>query len=229
MDWQPYLLAAAGSLTLITSNQTAEITAQQEIQQVQDSPVEVVEAAPAAYPNRIEINVNITAHEDLKIAQDMMIAKGQVISDRIPERTRLQAQEKQLQLSLLSIRTASIAPPPKPQPVPAVAPLPPVNYLEQNAAIAKAKIAIANSLSLSQIRELIKELKPVQQQEQLKTRFDTTYKQVKKSQQLWQDPKKRKKLESLLSQLEKLIESESPSVVNKASLNAIFEEPESPS
>ncbi len=68
--------------------------------------------------------------------------------------------------------------------------------------------AIANDLSLSQIRELIKELKPVKQQEQLKTRFDTTYKQVKKSQQLWQDPKKRKKLESLLSQLEKLIEQE---------------------
>ncbi len=89
--------------------------------------------------------------------------------------------------------------------------------------------AIANSLSLSQIRELIKELKPAKQQEQLKTRFDTTYKQVKKSKQLWQDPKKRKKLESLLSQLEKLIESESPYVVNKATLNPIFEAPESSS
>ena len=67
--------------------------------------------------------------------------------------------------------------------------------------------AIANSLSLSQIRELITELKPAKQQEQLKTRFDTTYKEVKKSKELWQDPKKRKKLESLLSQLEKLIKS----------------------
>ena len=65
--------------------------------------------------------------------------------------------------------------------------------------------AIANSLSLSQIRKLIKELKPVQQNEQLKTRFAATYKQANKSKQLWQDPKKRKKLESLLSQLEKLI------------------------
>ncbi len=85
MDWQPYLLAAAGSLTLVTSNQTAEIPVQQEIQLAQNSPAEVVEAAPAEYPNRIEINVNITAHEDLKIAQDMVIEKGQVISDRIPE------------------------------------------------------------------------------------------------------------------------------------------------
>ena len=41
--------------------------------------------------------------------------------------------------------------------------------------------AIANSLSLNQIRSLIKELKPAQQQEQLRTRFDTTYKQAKKA------------------------------------------------
>ncbi len=40
------------------------------------------------------------------------------------------------------------------------------------------RYAIANSLSLSQIREMITELKPAKQQEQLKTRFDTTYKRV---------------------------------------------------
>ena len=72
-----------------------------------------------------------------------LIAKGQVISDRIPERTRLQAQEKQLQLSLERIRTASIAPPPKPRPVPAVAALPPVNYLEHQAGIERAKLTIS--------------------------------------------------------------------------------------
>ncbi|MDJ0572012.1 MAG: ParB/RepB/Spo0J family partition protein [Pleurocapsa sp. MO_192.B19] len=68
--------------------------------------------------------------------------------------------------------------------------------------------AIANSLSLSQIRSLVKAKQAPKQQSELKTRFDTTYKQAKQSKQLWQDPKKRKKLESLLSQLEKLIESE---------------------
>ena len=168
MDWQPYLLAAAGSLTLITSNQTAEIPVQQEIQQTQNSPVEVIEAAPAEYPNRIEINVNITAHEDLKIAQDMQIEKGQVISDRIPERTRLEAQRKQLELSLERIRTASIQPPPKPLPVPTVAPLPPVNYLEYEAAIERANIAIALSqeeitIKKQEIKELsqIPDLDPI--------------------------------------------------------------------
>jgi ParB family chromosome partitioning protein len=68
--------------------------------------------------------------------------------------------------------------------------------------------AIANSLSLSQIRELVKaELAPKQQSE-LRTRFDTTIKQAKKAKQLWSNAKKRKRLEALLSKLEKLIESE---------------------
>jgi ParB family chromosome partitioning protein len=72
--------------------------------------------------------------------------------------------------------------------------------------------AIANSLSLSQIKERVSAAKPTKEKEELKSRVDNTYKQLKKSKQLWQDPKKRKKLESLLSQLEKLIESESSSI-----------------
>ena len=68
--------------------------------------------------------------------------------------------------------------------------------------------AIANSLSLSQIRSLIKELKPAQQQEELKTRLDNTYKQVKKAKKLWSNAKKQKQLESLLAKLEKLIAEE---------------------
>jgi ParB family transcriptional regulator, chromosome partitioning protein len=65
--------------------------------------------------------------------------------------------------------------------------------------------AIANSLSLSQIRELIKAEQEPKQQSELKTRFDTTYKQAKKAKKLWNDAKKRKQLESLLAKLEKLI------------------------
>ena len=159
MEWQPIILATVGSLTLLSPSKSLETQAPQEIQLAQNSPAEVVEAA---YPNRIEIAVNISAHEDLKIAQDMTIAKGQIISDRIPEKKRLQAQQRQLQLSLERIRTASIQPPPKPRPVPAVAPLPPVNYLEHEAAIERAKIAIALSQEEITIKQqVIKELSQI--------------------------------------------------------------------
>lgn len=68
--------------------------------------------------------------------------------------------------------------------------------------------AIANSLPLSQIRELIKAEQAPKQESELQTRFDTTYKQAKKSKKLWSDAKKRKQLESLLAKLEKLIAEE---------------------
>ncbi|MEO1005311.1 MAG: chromosome partitioning protein ParB, partial [Cyanobacteria bacterium J06638_38] len=68
--------------------------------------------------------------------------------------------------------------------------------------------AISNSLSLSQIRELVKAEQEPKQQSELKTRFDATYKQAKKAKQLWSDAKKRKQLESLLAKLEKLIAEE---------------------
>ena len=67
MEWQPIILATVGSLTLLSPSKSLETQATQEIQLSQNNPVEVVEAA---YPNRIEIAVNISAHEDLKIAQD---------------------------------------------------------------------------------------------------------------------------------------------------------------
>ena len=68
--------------------------------------------------------------------------------------------------------------------------------------------AIANSLSLSQIRSLVKAEQAPKQQSELKTRFDNTYKQAKKAKKLWSDAKKRKRLESLLAKLEKLIDEE---------------------
>ena len=70
--------------------------------------------------------------------------------------------------------------------------------------------AISSSLSLSQIRERVKEIQPNSQQEEIMNRLDNTYKRVKKSQKsLLSNPKKRKKLDSLLAQIEKLLEAES--------------------
>ena len=153
MEWQPIILATVGSLTLLSPSKSLETQATQEIQLASNNPARALQGRAAAYPNRIEITVKISAHEDLKIAQDMQIAKGQIISDRIPEKSRLQAQQRQLQLSLKRVLSASIQAPPKPLPVPAVAPLPPVNYLEHEAAIERANITIALSQEAITIKQ----------------------------------------------------------------------------
>ncbi len=68
--------------------------------------------------------------------------------------------------------------------------------------------AIESSLSLSRIRERVAAMAPQEEKEDLKSRFDATYKRVRKVKDLWSDPKKKRKLQSLLAQLEKLIEEE---------------------
>ena len=69
--------------------------------------------------------------------------------------------------------------------------------------------AIAKSLSLREIKERIKSAQPQPQKEEIFDRMGNAYKQVKKSKKfLMENPRKRKKLESLLAQIEKLLEVE---------------------
>lgn len=64
--------------------------------------------------------------------------------------------------------------------------------------------AIAQNLTLSQIRSQLKAFQPAAERESLQSRLEDTYKQVKKS-KLWNHPKKRQKLESLLAEMEALM------------------------
>ncbi|HEY9653757.1 MAG TPA: ParB/RepB/Spo0J family partition protein [Coleofasciculaceae cyanobacterium] len=64
--------------------------------------------------------------------------------------------------------------------------------------------AISSSLSLSQIRERVKVAQPPTEPPPLASRIEAISKLVKKH-QLWDDPKKRRKLETLLAKIEELI------------------------
>ncbi len=69
--------------------------------------------------------------------------------------------------------------------------------------------AIAESLSLREIKERIKAARPQPQKEEVFTRLDDVSKQIKKSKKLiLGSSRKKKKLESLLAQIEKLLEVE---------------------
>ena len=67
--------------------------------------------------------------------------------------------------------------------------------------------AIASSLSLSQIKERVKAAQPPTEPPPFAARMATTY-QLASKQKVWDDPKKRKKLESLLNQIEVLLSKE---------------------
>lgn len=64
--------------------------------------------------------------------------------------------------------------------------------------------ALAQNLTLSQIRERAKAFNPPTSGGEVQRRVEATYKQIKKS-KVWDNPKKREKLESLLAEMEALM------------------------
>jgi hypothetical protein len=95
-------------------------------------------------PRRLTVTVKVAEPTDLKIAEGQEIKQGDIISDRATEKTRLISQQKQLQLSLERLKAASVTPPTPPAPTPLVKALPPVSYLEHEAAVEKSKAQIAS-------------------------------------------------------------------------------------
>ncbi len=85
-------------------------------------------------PRNIKIELTLSNPQDLKVKPGDKISAGQVLSDRVSERNRLQASQKQLQLSLLKLNLP-LTPIPQPKPIPEIAELPPVSYAESEAAI----------------------------------------------------------------------------------------------
>jgi hypothetical protein len=106
-------------------------------------------------PRRLTVTFKVAEPTDLKIAEGQKIKQGDIISDRISEKTRLTSQQQILQLSLDRLKAATITPPASPAPVPPVMALPPVSYLEHEAAVEKTKSAIASSSKLQKLEERI--------------------------------------------------------------------------
>lgn len=104
-------------------------------------------------PKRLDITVNLSEPDDLKVKEGSLVKVGDIIADREREKTRLTSQERQLQLSLERITAASITPPAVPVAVPSVMALPPVSYLEHQAAVAKTQSAISSIESEVELKQ----------------------------------------------------------------------------
>ncbi len=113
-------------------------------------------------PRNIKIELTLSNPQDLKVKPGEQIAAGQILSDRVSERNRLQAKKKQLQLSLEKLHLPLTAIP-QPKPIPEIAQLPPVSYAETEAAIklkqqqlTEAETKLANQQAkINHIRQLL--------------------------------------------------------------------------
>ena len=100
---------------------------------------------PNEAPRRLTINISVTDPDDLKVTEGDRITVGQLIADRGRDRNRLEAQARQLDLTLQRLEHAAITPPLPPATPPAIAT---PTYLEQNAAIARAKADVDQAEAL---------------------------------------------------------------------------------
>lgn len=102
-------------------------------------PEQLTTTPPAAAPQRLTINVTVADPEDLKVAEGDRLDVGQLVADRSKEKRRLEAQQSQLKLSLQRLQSSTITAPLPPAQPPAIAP---PTYLEQQAAIDRAKATV---------------------------------------------------------------------------------------
>jgi hypothetical protein len=151
----PYLLATAAVIFLsykssVSSEQSKQTTGSSQQSSVTENKGIVTDELPlgasrsdsrglTTNPKRLTVNVKVAEPNDLKIKEGQEIKEGDTIADRTRERLRLNSQKASLNLSLQRLRTMTINAPTPPMSVPTVKTLPPVNYLEQEAAVEQSK------------------------------------------------------------------------------------------
>jgi hypothetical protein len=102
-------------------------------------PEQTAETPAPSGPRRLTIQVSVADPEDLKVAEGDSVEVGQLIADRGRERRRLEVQRAQLRLSLERLETSTVTAPVPLAPAPTIA-IP--TYLEQQAAIDRAKATV---------------------------------------------------------------------------------------
>jgi hypothetical protein len=120
-------------------------------QQATESPP----TAPQAGRRKFRMKLTLSEPGDLRIREGDKISAGQVIADRLKERTRLEAQRMQVELSLKQLDAPIIEPVPL-RPVPALAALPEPIYLPQWAEIdyQRLKLGESEEAKVAQLRKV---------------------------------------------------------------------------
>lgn len=91
--------------------------------------------------SRLTLRLTLSNPEDLKVREGDTVAKGQILSDRVRERVRLEAQKRQLQIQIDRLKQP-VSGPPSVRPIPEVAALPPASFLREVADVERARLKV---------------------------------------------------------------------------------------
>jgi len=86
-------------------------------------------------PRLLKFNLLVSSPKNLKVKQGDIVTVGEVLAEQVEERSRLTTQRQDLELSFKQIQTRMVTIPPTPVSVPEIKSLPPISYVEEEAAI----------------------------------------------------------------------------------------------
>lgn len=134
-----FITAPAGFFLLAFLSGCAGNAASQATPTAAVSPT-VITGSDDSPTQRLTIKLTLSSPADLKVREGDTITAGQIISDRVKDRRRLEAQKQKLGIRMQQLQQPIDAPPPA-RPVPEVAGLPPASFLGEVAAVERQRIA----------------------------------------------------------------------------------------
>ena len=93
----------------------------------------------------LKLNLTISSPKDLKVQEGDIVVAGEVLADRVEERSHLNTALQALELEYKQVVTKTIPVSPPPVQVPAVKSLPPISYDEEEAVIAAGAVVITQA------------------------------------------------------------------------------------
>jgi hypothetical protein len=87
----------------------------------------------------LRLKLTLSSPDDLRVKEGDSVSQGQMLSDRVNDRTRLEAQRKQLQLQIDRLKQAVTGPPPV-RSIPELASLPAPTFFQEVAEVERVKL-----------------------------------------------------------------------------------------
>ncbi|MEA5597372.1 hypothetical protein [Rivularia sp. UHCC 0363] len=105
------------------------------------SPPQIITSESANSRQRLSLRLTLSSPEDLKVREGDQVQANQILSDRLRERQRLEAQKRQLQIQIERLK-APIAGALPARPIPEVASLPPATFLDEVAEVERQRVMV---------------------------------------------------------------------------------------
>ena len=116
-------------------------------QAISSSPTPQIVTGEKGSRQRLSLKLTLSSPEDLKVREGDQVKDGQILSDRLRERQRLEAQKRQLQIQMARLKAPIVGAPPA-RPIPEVASLPPASFLDEVAEVERQRVMVQRAESV---------------------------------------------------------------------------------